>query len=110
MIGALAAGLERSCLWAGMAGFPKLLWRFDLDSKTFVEENVGNLIGGYSYIHRSIVPAPDGHVYAAATWILGLEPGAGKPKPFSPGGFASAIGKLQQIGAAISSHRIIRSR
>lgn len=108
MIGGLARDPGGKCLWLGLAGVPGMVARFDLDSRVVVTEDIEGLFAGYSYVHRSIVPAPDGSLFVGATWLMGIQPTGERPKPFKPGGFSAVLTVMRWLGSMLSSCRIIK--
>lgn len=107
MIGGLASDPINNCLWLGLGGSPRFVWRFDLATRTFHPEIPDALTAGYSYVHRSIVPRLDGTVNIGLTWVMGIKPRGRPPQPFSPGAFARVINVSRVIGSLMTGCRIL---
>jgi len=106
MVGGLAADPARGCLWVGLAGDGRMLWRYDVQTGRFHQEPLGDLSSGYSYIHRSIVV--DGErLFVGLTWILGVKPDGVRPNPLTPTLFAKLLGFLRWTGFLIARSRVL---
>jgi len=107
MIGGLAADSDGRALWVGLAGTPRMVWRFDTATGEFACEPVDGLLRDYSYVHRSVVSAPDGRLFVGATWIAGIDPTRDRPRPFSSGNFIAALALVRWFGRMLASCRIL---
>lgn len=108
MVGGLVHDPLTDSLFIGLANNADFVARFDLKSSSFQTEPAAAHLEGYSYVHRSLVAAPDGRVYAGVTWVAGVKPAQGKPVPFSPGGFGAVLSMMRWFGGMLSSCRILR--
>lgn len=107
MIGGLTADPVNDCLWLGLGGSPRMIWRFDLATRSFHDETPSDLTSGYSYVHRSVVARPDGTVNVGLTWVMGIKPKGRPPQPFSPHGFGRVIGFMRRMGNFFAGCRIL---
>jgi hypothetical protein len=108
MVGGLALDPASGSLFVGLANNTDFVARFDTQSGSFLTEAAAPLLKGYSYVHRSIVPAPDGRVYVGVTWVASVKPGRGRPVPFSPGAFGAVFSMMRFFGGMLSQCRILR--
>jgi hypothetical protein len=69
--------------------------------------DLAGLLDGYSYIHRSIVAAPDGRLYVGATWVCGAGAPVEVSGPLPAGNFVGALALLRWFGRFVTSCRII---
>ena len=107
MIGGLAYDPRVNCVWLGLANSLDFVTRYDLGGNAFVAEQANAHLSGYSYIHRSLVPAPDGRLYCGVSWVLGAAPKPTKPTPLSPGGFGAVLAMVRYLGGLLSTCRIL---
>lgn len=108
MVGGLGLDERTGTLWLGLANNAEYIARFDLKTGELATERVSDMLAGYSYVHRSMVAAPDGSVYAGVSWLRGIKPREDRPVPFSPGGFNVVLTMMRFFGRFLSGFRVLR--